>query len=62
MSSHSGGSRVQFGPADKHKGIARSPRGRTCESPGCTTLLSTYNVSNRCWVHARPDYSHPLKA
>lgn len=30
------------------------PGGRTCGSEGCTTRLSIYNRSERCWVHEPP--------
>jgi hypothetical protein len=26
--------------------------GRICSAPGCTTRLSVYNASERCWQHA----------
>ncbi len=28
------------------------PEGRVCSFPGCTTKLSVYNTSQRCWQHA----------
>jgi hypothetical protein len=62
MSTPKSGARVQFGPPDRNKGAeTRPPRGRVCDWMGCATVLSTYNQSDRCWVHAKPDYSHPLK-
>jgi hypothetical protein len=26
--------------------------GRTCNTPGCETRLSTYNPATHCWQHA----------
>jgi hypothetical protein len=34
--------------------------GRPCGEPGCTTVLSTYNASDRCYLHAAPSFRHPL--
>jgi hypothetical protein len=31
-----------------------------CEHQGCETLLSTYNASEVCWLHAPPAYRHAL--
>ena len=36
------------------------PRGRMCEQIGCETILSTYNASPVCWLHAPPAYRHAL--
>jgi len=36
--------------------LPRSPGGRVCEWPGCTTVLSVYNGSRRCWVHSDLDF------
>jgi hypothetical protein len=36
----------------------RSPPGRICDVEGCETILSTYNSSESCWIHARPEYPH----
>ena len=30
-------------------------RGRICDEPGCTTLLSIYNPSTRCALHQQRD-------
>ena len=50
-----------FGPPERGKKAAdRSPRGRMCEQPGCETILSTYNASPVCWLHAPPAYRHAL--
>ena len=52
---------VRFGPPDGGKGSpARSVRGRPCDHPGCLTVLSTYNASSTCWLHAIPSYRHTL--
>jgi hypothetical protein len=48
---------VSFGAPHGGKAAPqRSSRGRTCEQNGCCTLLSTYNSSSHCWVHAAPSY------
>jgi hypothetical protein len=31
-----------------------------CAHEECETVLSTYNTSDVCWLHARPAYRHPL--
>jgi hypothetical protein len=51
------GKGVQFGSPMRGKDAAsRPPRGRTCEHPGCTTVLSTYNSASRCWAHEPRTY------
>lgn len=35
------------------RGPHRSPPGRVCGHPGCTTLLSRYNPDPYCFVHER---------
>jgi hypothetical protein len=43
---------TQFGTPDKGKGPkAMSVSGRLCDHPGCSTVLSAYNVSSTCWTH-----------
>lgn len=50
-----------FGPPERGKKAAdRPPRGRMCAHHGCETLLSTYNTSEMCWLHAPPAYRHAL--
>ena len=29
-----------------------SKGGRICDTPGCTTKLSIYNIGSKCWQHA----------
>jgi len=55
------GDRVQFGSPEKGKGVVRSPRGRVCDWADCETVLSTYNRSSSCSVHAKLTFVHPLK-
>jgi hypothetical protein len=51
---------VQYGvPASKHA-AKRSQAGRRCEVPGCVTVLSTYNASPACWLHATATPRHAL--
>jgi hypothetical protein len=33
------------------KALRRSRPDRTCEQPGCGTVLSIYNDADRCWQH-----------
>ena len=39
----------------------REARGRQCEAPGCSTVLSTYNRSRTCYLHTMPEYRHALQ-
>ena len=56
-----GDGRVQFGPPGKGKEAAARPaRGRTCLADGCSTVLSTYNDSEMCWLHSPPSYRKSL--
>jgi hypothetical protein len=60
MSSTSGRN-VQFGPPVRGKEASSRPSaGRTCDEPGCPTLLSTYNAATRCWLHSDPSTRHAL--
>ena len=38
----------------------RSAAGRRCEAQGCGTILSTYNSSLTCALHAQPTRRPPL--
>ena len=52
---------MQFGSPKRGKESgSRSPRGRLCDRAGCTTVLSTYNSSSSCWLHAERSYRRPL--
>ncbi len=52
---------VQFGPPERGRDAAsRAAQGRVCDRLGCSTILSTYNVSGTCWLHTVPAYRHPL--
>lgn len=52
---------VQLGTPGRGKDVlSRSAGGRSCDHPGCSTVLSTYNASTTCWLHARPEYRPPL--
>jgi hypothetical protein len=39
-------------PDSSDQRLEHFSRGRVCESPGCTTVLSTYNADPTCWQHA----------
>jgi hypothetical protein len=42
-----------FGRPDRGKAVSdRAPRGRICSAEGCSTILSTYNEAEVCWLHA----------
>jgi len=52
---------AHFGPPGRGKDVAsRAARGRACATPGCETVLSTYNASTTCWLHTASTYRHPL--
>jgi hypothetical protein len=38
----------------------RAAKGRTCDHPGCNTVLSTYNAATTCWMHTVPGRRTPL--
>ena len=38
--------------------MARARPGRPCDVEGCATILSTYNTSDVCWLHADAGYRH----
>jgi hypothetical protein len=61
MARPSGKDGVQFGSPERGKDASsRASRGRMCLEAGCTTILSTYNASETCWLHTGPAYRHPL--
>lgn len=61
VSANSRTDRTEFGQPARGKGSAdRPPRGRLCVQDGCTTVLSTYNSSDHCWLHTPVAYRHPL--
>lgn len=45
-------------PPENIESPHRAPPGRICDVHGCGTILSSYNPSASCWVHARPEYTH----
>jgi hypothetical protein len=52
---------TRFGTPDNGKGAQYRPaKGRLCQEPGCETLLSTYNASDRCYLHSAPAFRHAL--
>lgn len=36
------------------KALERGTSGRRCREIGCTTVISIYNASDRCWLHSEP--------
>jgi hypothetical protein len=53
---------VQLGAPDRGKDAqSREAPGRRCAEPECHTVLSTYNRSSRCYLHAAPEYRHALE-
>jgi hypothetical protein len=47
-------------PTKGRDSIARSRKGRHCSHVDCPTVLSTYNMSETCWLHTPPSTRHPL--
>jgi hypothetical protein len=45
---------IEYGTANPGKAQRQSAKGRSCEHPGCATVLSVYNESPTCWVHSAP--------
>ena len=39
-------------PVRGKEASTRPPIGRVCTQDGCATVLSTYNSSSLCWLHA----------
>ena len=61
MRSQSGGL-IQFGPIEKKRKPEPQLTGRrVCDALGCTTVLSMYNSSRKCWMHTQPDFARPIK-
>jgi hypothetical protein len=50
--------RTAFGPTihDLQTAASKASSRRTCDEPGCATVLSRYNEDNTCWLHARPTF------
>ncbi|MDP8956271.1 MAG: hypothetical protein M3N24_04840 [Actinomycetota bacterium] len=46
--------RTAFGAASKGAPVRVSTKGRVCEAPGCTTILSIYNGLDVCSTHEIP--------
>lgn len=46
--------RIEYGPATKGAQPRVSAKGRVCEAPGCTTILSIYNGLQVCSAHEIP--------
>ncbi|HEX9299004.1 MAG TPA: hypothetical protein VF968_02620 [Actinomycetota bacterium] len=50
-----------FGTPTRLRDVApQAKKGRPCSELGCSTLLSTYNTSDTCWLHTTPSTRHPL--
>jgi hypothetical protein len=41
--------------------VPRFGEGRTCDAPGCRTVLSVYNDGSRCWAHRPMERVTPLR-
>ncbi len=46
--------RTEFGSASKGAHVRVSAKGRVCEAPGCSTVLSIYNGFGVCSAHEMP--------
>jgi hypothetical protein len=53
---------MSLGPPGTGAVKAKGAAGRTCDHPGCTTVLSTYNASFTCWLHTSAITRPPLSA
>ena len=52
---------TRYGSPERGKTAKFRPaKGRLCQEPGCTTVLSTYNTDDRCYLHTAPSFRHPL--
>jgi len=50
-----GRTQALFGTPTRVRDVApQAGKGRHCSVFGCTTLLSTYNTSDTCWLHTAP--------
>jgi hypothetical protein len=44
---------VIYGRPNRGRDLSHRPaRGRMCAEVGCTTVLSTYNSADVCWLHS----------
>jgi hypothetical protein len=46
--------RTEFGATGKGAPVRVSVKGRVCEAPGCSTILSMYNGLGVCSAHEIP--------
>ena len=46
--------RTEFGLVSKGAQLRVSAKGRVCEAPGCSTILSIYNGLSACSAHEVP--------
>lgn len=56
----SGSHTVQYGTPLGRASKAKAARGRLCDVPGCTTVLSIYNDATSCWPHLKDVPRPPL--
>jgi hypothetical protein len=52
--------RTEYGPATKGARARVAAKGRVCDVPGCTTILSIYNGLLMCSPHEVPRRRPPL--
>jgi hypothetical protein len=52
------GGRPLFGPPvhDIRSAASKATSSRTCDEPGCSTVLSRYNGDSSCWLHVQPSF------
>ena len=50
--------RTAFGPPirDRQSPASKASPSRSCDEPGCATVLSRYNNDTACWLHAQPTF------
>ncbi|HYH27742.1 MAG TPA: hypothetical protein VEA19_03075 [Actinomycetota bacterium] len=53
-------STTALGTPTSRSSSKKAAAGRLCSAPDCSTILSTYNSSEACWVHATPTFRQPL--
>jgi hypothetical protein len=49
-------------PANRKAATPPAAKGRVCASPGCDTVLSTYNEGSTCSIHSEPSFRHAYEA
>lgn len=57
MAGHNNRGGAQVGAPNRgREASSRAAAGRVCSALGCSTILSTYNSSETCGIHAEPTF------